>query len=91
MTSLRLIALAAAALLTACSGNKPASQEQLSRACEMIKCVCDKIDRSLFDAIKDRQETDMIWREDGTVECPTGYRLERKESSSIYDRPMYSG
>lgn len=87
--SLRLSALLAVALLTACSGNKPATQEQLSRACSIVRCVCDKIDRSFGDMLKDRQTADMIWSEDGRASCPEGFRLERKDPSSMYDRPLY--
>jgi hypothetical protein len=84
-----LIALLVLGLLAACALKGDGTQAQLSRACQLITCVCDKVDRSLIDAIKDRQTVDIIWREDGAADCPAGYRLERKSARSIYDRPMY--
>jgi hypothetical protein len=64
--------------LSACAGDDPARQENLSLACEMRKCDCAP-DGQPFKA-----GVPVLWQTDGSTYCPKAYHLR------ILDQPPSS-
>jgi hypothetical protein len=85
----RLLALLVLGFLTACAMKGDGTQEQLARACQLIKCICDKPRTSFLPTFGKEELGEVLWREDGSAYCPEGTKLERKDARSIYDRPIY--
>jgi len=55
--------------LSACAGNDPARQENLSLACQMRKCDCAP-DNEPF-----KPGVPVLWATDGSTYCPKAYHL----------------
>ena len=64
--------------LSACAGDSPERQQNLSLACEMRKCDCAP-DSELFKA-----GVPVLWQTDGSTYCPKSYHLR------ILDQPPSS-
>jgi hypothetical protein len=64
--------------LSACAGDNPERQQNLSLACEMRKCDCAP-DSELFKA-----GVPVLWQTDGSTYCPKSYHLR------ILDQPPSS-
>ena len=66
------------------------SAEQLASGCQIIKCVCLQASGGIMlPSLKKREVNPPLWRDNGTAYCPEGYRLERAQERSVYDRPLY--
>jgi len=68
---------------------KDPNQGDFASACQIVKCVCQKVRTSILPQFTKVEPQDVLWRENGTAYCPEGYDLQRKEAPSIYDRPLY--